>query len=736
MPTFDEAGALGPRRRHQVAQDRRTSAATAARALDKAPTWRDRWDDTQLLPVLIQVEVTPRQGAPWPPLLVAPRAAPEAGCRAWDTDPCVAQTCAAERATVRADVGAAAHRRDLRSARQRGIALASSCLAHHHADGHRERLRVLDAQRGAVGAQRAVARAGARGGGRRDRAHGVRVLAAAHGRVVAQRRAAAHVAGRRRRDRRLGASTSRRASTSTPRRSRCSRAARARRRGPTRRRRARIVDAIQDWRDPDEMQRPNGAEEADYRMAGLKQKPANAPFETVSEVSRVLGVTPAILRAHRRQPDRAFAPAGHQCRSWRRATCCSRCPTPRPSSVDAYLQQRADARASKLPVPPFPPAAGFVAGAVPVWRIRAAATAPDGVTFAREAVVRPSGDARRPLLTLSWQDGTTVAAPVAIAGTPAGERPKVEATMADRELTLPSYGARMPRPRAQASGSPVSGSGGRASSVALMPAAPRAALARRRMRRCSCSRAIARRCGAAPMEEGRPVMQRRATIPLAGDARGRRPCRARLAARARRAGAPRVVISLPSRDCCARRSCCPRRSRRTSAGARLRSRPPYAVQARGALLRRGRRSSAIPRAAPLRRPRRGAPRGIVDPALKAHRGVGCGGGRGRARAARARRVNRASICCRPKLRRGATAVASLAVWLPLVLIARSRLPPPRFRLAEARIRASSCDGRPTRRARGRRSPKPARANSTPAWRTTTSRSSASTRFPALAWSTR
>jgi general secretion pathway protein J len=59
-------------------------------SLDVAPTWRDRWDDTQLLPVLIRIEVTPRTGDPWPPIVVAPREAPEAGCRGWDT---VRQTC-------------------------------------------------------------------------------------------------------------------------------------------------------------------------------------------------------------------------------------------------------------------------------------------------------------------------------------------------------------------------------------------------------------------------------------------------------------------------------------------------------------------------------------------------------------------------------------------------------------------------------------------------------------------
>ena len=53
--------------------------------IDVAPTWRASWEDSQLLPILIQVEVIPRAGEPWPPLLIAPRAAPEAGCRAWDT---------------------------------------------------------------------------------------------------------------------------------------------------------------------------------------------------------------------------------------------------------------------------------------------------------------------------------------------------------------------------------------------------------------------------------------------------------------------------------------------------------------------------------------------------------------------------------------------------------------------------------------------------------------------------
>jgi general secretion pathway protein J len=52
--------------------------------VDETPTWRDQWDDTQLLPQLIRVDVTPDKGSPWPTLVIAPREAPEAGCRSWD----------------------------------------------------------------------------------------------------------------------------------------------------------------------------------------------------------------------------------------------------------------------------------------------------------------------------------------------------------------------------------------------------------------------------------------------------------------------------------------------------------------------------------------------------------------------------------------------------------------------------------------------------------------------------
>jgi general secretion pathway protein J len=48
------------------------------------PTWRDRWDDPQILPLLIRMDVKTAQGASWPSLVVEPRIAPDAGCPGWD----------------------------------------------------------------------------------------------------------------------------------------------------------------------------------------------------------------------------------------------------------------------------------------------------------------------------------------------------------------------------------------------------------------------------------------------------------------------------------------------------------------------------------------------------------------------------------------------------------------------------------------------------------------------------
>ena len=165
---------------------------------------------------------------------------------------------------------------------------------------------------------------------------------------------------------------------------------------------ARLIDVIDDWKDADDLRRPNGAEAPDYQAAGLSYKPANAPFESVAELQRVLGMTPAIygriadsLTVHSRMTgiNPAFAS---------RAVLLA-VPGATPEIVDTYIAQRRDALAAKLPAPPFP-VPGIVGATLNLWRIRAEVTTADGVTFTREAVVR-QGDRRRLLSFLEWQEG-------------------------------------------------------------------------------------------------------------------------------------------------------------------------------------------------------------------------------------------------------------------------------------------------------------------------------------------
>jgi general secretion pathway protein K len=179
-----------------------------------------------------------------------------------------------------------------------------------------------------------------------------------------------------------------------------------------------LIDAIVDWRDPDELTRPNGAEAAEYRAANRNYRPPNAPFETAGELQRVLGVNPALfsrlgphLTVYSRQSGVNPATASREV--------LLSIPGVGAEQVEAFLVQRQEALQARLPVPPFPLAREFRAGATPVWAIRAEARLPDGVTFVREAIVRPSADPTQPVVAYGWQDGVLPLRPETGAGNPA-----------------------------------------------------------------------------------------------------------------------------------------------------------------------------------------------------------------------------------------------------------------------------------------------------------------------------
>ena len=57
-----------------------------------------------------------------------------------------------------------------------------------------------------------------------------------------------------------------------------------------------LLDALADFRDPDDLRSPNGAEDPDYRAAGQPYGAKDGPLEAVEELQQVLGMTPELYR--------------------------------------------------------------------------------------------------------------------------------------------------------------------------------------------------------------------------------------------------------------------------------------------------------------------------------------------------------------------------------------------------------------------------------------------------------
>jgi general secretion pathway protein K len=165
----------------------------------------------------------------------------------------------------------------------------------------------------------------------------------------------------------------------------------------------RVVDVIDDWKDADDLRRPNGAEAPDYQAAGLTYKPANAPFESVAELRRVLGMT-ATLYAAVADHLTVFSKSPGVNPAFASRAVLLAMPGATPEVVDNYLARRQEALAARLPLPAFP-VAGAGAGPTNLWRIRAEVTMADGVTYIRETVLRPGGDIQRPVTVLAWLEG-------------------------------------------------------------------------------------------------------------------------------------------------------------------------------------------------------------------------------------------------------------------------------------------------------------------------------------------
>ena len=120
----------------------------------------------------------------------------------------------------------------------------------------------------------------------------------------------------------------------------------------------RLLDAILDWRDPDSLKRVSGAEEGDYKSAGLAYRPSNAQFQAIEELQLVLGMRPDLYRriaplvtVYSRQNGINPATAS---REVLRAI-----PNLQPEALERFLALREEARRRREPVPFFPEAGPF-----------------------------------------------------------------------------------------------------------------------------------------------------------------------------------------------------------------------------------------------------------------------------------------------------------------------------------------------------------------------------------------
>jgi general secretion pathway protein K len=167
----------------------------------------------------------------------------------------------------------------------------------------------------------------------------------------------------------------------------------------------RLLDAILDWRDSDTLKRANGAEEGDYRAAGLSYRPANAPFQAIEEIQLVLGMRPDIYRRVAPMITVFSRQAGVNAPFARREVLLA-IPGVTPEIVDEYIQRRAEALAAGQPPPAFPQGAAFAGGSAMITNVRAEARLDDGTYFAREAVALLRSAPRRPVTFVLWREST------------------------------------------------------------------------------------------------------------------------------------------------------------------------------------------------------------------------------------------------------------------------------------------------------------------------------------------
>jgi general secretion pathway protein K len=168
---------------------------------------------------------------------------------------------------------------------------------------------------------------------------------------------------------------------------------------------AKLLDAVLDWRDPDSLKRPFGAEEADYAQAGLKGRPANYPFQSTEELQLVLGMRPEVYQRIAPMITVYSRQAGVNPHLAQRPVLLA-IPGVTPEQVDLFLAEREAAKKENRSPPIFTAAGPYASYAqTAAATIRVDVAFEGGVVVSREAVAMLTPQfPRRPFTYLAWRE--------------------------------------------------------------------------------------------------------------------------------------------------------------------------------------------------------------------------------------------------------------------------------------------------------------------------------------------
>lgn len=145
-----------------------------------------------------------------------------------------------------------------------------------------------------------------------------------------------------------------------------------------------LANAIAEWVGSLSQQRPPAVVLAEYQAAGLDYGPPGTPLESLDELARVRGMTPALLAALR--PHLTLFGS----------------PNPDPADADAEV---AAALALLGQPPPGAPAAPAAGTDLATARIHAAAHGPGNALVTRTAIVRIGPSLTNGYTLLAWENG-------------------------------------------------------------------------------------------------------------------------------------------------------------------------------------------------------------------------------------------------------------------------------------------------------------------------------------------